>query len=661
MFKVTNLSYNQDEQYNSLYLYLANSKYVRIMNGDKFVGPFKTIKSAFMCKNEIAISSSFRDFIGIETNSFVGIVFLDEPKISYLKTISFVIETFQIQTNKQTITVNEELVDEIKIEFSDIPMIDKCAYSFKNKYKLTPSFDLSTRLDPDQEIFLIDHKTSIHFVTKENYVLNIELPLGCTSSLARLDLQNENTSIFKSNFNFEEIGIGGLDKQFKIIFRRAFSSRLLPKNLISDLGINHVRGIILHGPPGTGKTLIARQIGKILNCQTPKIVNGPSLLNKYVGESEGNVRKLFADAIADTCGSKLHLIICDEFDALAKKRGSSSSTSADVNDKIVNQFLSMIDGPNALNNILLICMTNRIDLIDEALLRPGRLELQIEISLPDEAGRLQILQIHTKKMESLGYLNGVDLVQIAKQTRNFTGAELEAVVRSAVSFSISKELDPSNLTEGLSRSKPILTHDDFLRSCKEIKPQFGAISDQIEVITSKPFELYSPVYTQIYTELVEKIKSLVVGNLFTGLITGPNYIGKTTLVSHVAKNCGYSCVKIINSETLVNSSSKDIDLYNKFKEGYNSETLVIILDGIERLIEYSKVGTACAFNNKILQVIYILLCKIVDPNKKLVVFLTSSKPDLMKELDFYDLCTCVYELDDFEGISGKFKSRKISK
>lgn len=650
MYRISKLPNTQDAQNNSVYLYKSDgkTKYVKILNDDQLYGPFKTIKSSFMLKDEIGIGSYFRDWLEVETlnvDTYVCIVPLEDPDIITLSTITFVIETIGSQTRKQTITVNEELLDEIKTNFSDIPMLNSCGFSHKNKYKLTPSFEELGDPDTHECVYLIGPSTSINFVTKPNFTLDIDLP-------------NSSTSIFKSNFNFEEIGIGGLDKQFEIIFRRAFASRLLPKKLITDLGINHVRGIILHGPPGTGKTLIARQIGTILNCKEPKIVNGPSLLNKYVGESEENVRKLFADAIADTSGSKLHLIICDEFDALARKRGSGSSTSSDVNDKIVNQFLSMIDGPNALNNILLICMTNRIDLIDEALLRPGRLELQIEINLPDEAGRLQILQIHTKKMVALGYLNGVELESIAAQTKNFTGAELEAVVRSAVSFSISKELDPSNLTN-VGKVKPVLTQADFIRSAREIKPQFGALSEQIEIITSKPFELYSEEYTRVYNELVENIKLLVPGNLFTAAITGPGYIGKTTLACQIAKASGFSCVKLINSELLVNSSYKDIDLYDKFKSAYNSDDLIIILDSVERLIEYSKLGTACAFNNKVLQVIYMLMDKVVSPNKKLVVLLTSSKYSIMDDLDLIDLCTCAYSLEDTNGISNEFKAKKL--
>lgn len=103
------------------------------------------------------------------------------------------------------------------------------------------------------------------------------------------------SSIFRSNFDFAAMGIGGLDDQFKTMFRSAFASRIFP-GVVKELGVNHVRGILLYGPPGCGKTLIARQIGKVLNAREPKIINGPEVLDKYVGGSEEKVRELFADA-----------------------------------------------------------------------------------------------------------------------------------------------------------------------------------------------------------------------------------------------------------------------------------------------------------------------------------------------------------------------------
>jgi vesicle-fusing ATPase len=149
--------------------------------------------------------------------------------------------------------------------------------------------------------------------------------------------------------------------------------------------------MLLYGPPGTGKTLIARQISKALHCEEPKIVNGPEIFDKYVGGSEKKIRELFEPAEKDmkTFGdeSKLHIIIFDEIDAICRARGSTGSSGTGVNETVVNQLLSKMDGVDSLNNILVIGMTNRKDMIDEAMLRPGRLEIHLEIGLPDERGR----------------------------------------------------------------------------------------------------------------------------------------------------------------------------------------------------------------------------------------------------------------------------------
>lgn len=141
------------------------------------------------------------------------------------------------------------------------------------------------------------------------------------------------------------MGIGGLDTEFSAIFRRAFASRIFPPLLVEKLGIQHVKGILLFGPPGTGKTLMARQIGKMLNAREPKIVNGPEILNKFVGASEENIRKLFQDAEKEYKEkgdeSGLHIIIFDELDAICKQRGSSGGGTG-VGDSVVNQLLSKV-------------------------------------------------------------------------------------------------------------------------------------------------------------------------------------------------------------------------------------------------------------------------------------------------------------------------------
>ena len=152
-------------------------------------------------------------------------------------------------------------------------------------------------------------------------------------------------AIIRHDVSFESMGIGGLDEQFNQIFRRAFASRQFPPGLVQKMGIQHVKGILLYGPPGTGKTLIARQIGKALESVEPKIVNGPEILNKFVGASEENIRKLFQDAekeykqMGDE--SQLHIIIFDELDAICKQRGGKADGTG-VGDSVVNQLLSKV-------------------------------------------------------------------------------------------------------------------------------------------------------------------------------------------------------------------------------------------------------------------------------------------------------------------------------
>ncbi|KAF4749278.1 hypothetical protein FOZ63_007893 [Perkinsus olseni] len=253
------------------------------------------------------------------------------------------------------------------------------------------------RLSPDQEV-----SDKLGFVAKET---EIEFHNGESGTVRVSSSKPVQRQIFAPDFNFEDLGIGGLSKEFADIFRRAFASRVFPPQVVKNLGITHVRGMLLYGPPGTGKTLIARQIAKFLRAREPKIVNGPEILDKYVGQSEAKIRELFADAEEEQKkegdNSQLHIIIFDEIDAICRQRGTVSGGTG-VNDSIVNQLLAKIDGVDSLDNILLIGMTNRLDMIDEALLRPGRLEVHVEIGLPDEEGRNEIFNIHTKQMREHG-------------------------------------------------------------------------------------------------------------------------------------------------------------------------------------------------------------------------------------------------------------------
>ena len=226
--------------------------------------------------------------------------------------------------------------------------------------------------------------------------------------------------------------------------------------------------------------LIARQIGKVLNAREPKIVNGPEILNKYVGGLGEKVRELFAEAEKEQLEmgnhSMMHIVILDEMDAVCKVRGSGKSDSG-VSDSVVNQLLSKIDGVDSLNNILLIGMTNRKDMIDDALLRPGRLEVHVEIGLPDSKGRLQILGIHMRIMKESGRIDPelIDrLGDISKKAKNYSGAEIELLVKAATSYALTRCVDLNDLSKALDEKNLIVQFDDFERALGDVAPKFGA-------------------------------------------------------------------------------------------------------------------------------------------------------------------------------------------
>jgi vesicle-fusing ATPase len=371
---------------------------------------------------------------------------------------------------------------------------------------LTQKVDYSFKVT-DHEF--IEEKTALHFgMVFEETGFEFKSKSN-TLKIKSASMKEKN--VFGKKFKFEDIGVGGMDKQIIEIFRRAFATRRLPPSVLEKYGGSHIKGVLLYGPPGTGKTLIAKELAKCLNSVKPKVINGPELLSKYVGESEENVRKLFAEARRDQADlgddSPLHVLIFDEFDSIAKPRGMDSDSTG-VGSNVVNQLLSMIDGVDSLNNILLIAMTNRKDLIDPAILRPGRFETHIEISLPDEHGRLQILNIHTKKMRENNILApDVDLQKIASMTKNYTGAELESVVKSAKSFALNRKHDLMNFTKELVFNKDTMSieMEDFMSALGEVKPDFGLDENKIDSRLRGSIISYGKAFDDLMVNLKDSI------------------------------------------------------------------------------------------------------------------------------------------------------------
>jgi vesicle-fusing ATPase len=482
------------------------------------------------------------------------------------------------------------------------------------------------------------------------------------SALKILGGNNQAPTLFRPKWNFESMGIGGLDKEFSDIFRRAFASRVFPPEIIQKLGIKHVKGMLLYGPPGTGKTLMARQIGKMLNGKEPVVVNGPEILNKYVGQSEENIRNLFKAAELEYKEkgdfSDLHIIIFDEIDAICKQRGSRNDGTG-VQDTVVNQLLAKIDGVDALNNILVIGMTNRKDLIDEALLRPGRLEVHMEISLPDEKGRLQILKIHTSAMRNNNSLGeDVDLEDLATRTKNFSGAEIEGLVKSATSFALNRQVDVSDGVK-VKDSDIKVIKVDFDRALDEVTPAFGVDEQEFENCIRNGIINYGPKVEKLLHSCslyVQQVKNSNRTPLVSILLEGTVGSGKTALAAKIATESGYPYVKLISPETLIGYS--EVGRCNKitkiFEDSYKSPLSCIVVDDIERLLDYVRIGPR--FSNAVLQTLAVLLKKEPPTGKRLLIISTTSNHTIMQDLE---LLQSFHSLLEIPVISTPEEFRKV--
>ncbi|CAK6964984.1 vesicle-fusing ATPase-like [Scomber scombrus] len=489
-------------------------------------------------------------------------------------------------------------------------------------------------------------KINIGLLLPNSQVIFEKSETSSMTLIGKAKTRESRQSIISPDWNFERMGIGGLDKEFSDIFRRAFASRVFPPDIVEQMGCKHVKGILLFGPPGCGKTLMARQIGKMLKAREPKIVNGPEILNKYVGESEANIRKLFADAEDEQkrlgANSGLHIIIFDEIDAICKQRGSMAGSTG-VHDTVVNQLLSKIDGVEQLNNILVIGMTNRPDLIDEALLRPGRLEVKMEIGLPDEKGRIQILNIHTAKMRQFELLSqDVDVKELAVETKNYSGAELEGLVRAAQSTAMNRHIKASNTVEVNieTAEKLVVSRLDFLASLNnDIKPAFGTNQeDYASYIMNGIIRWGDPVSAVLEDGelLVQQTKNSDRTPLVSVLLEGPPNSGKTALAAKISEDSQFPFIKICSPDKMIGHSeiAKCQAIKKIFEDAYKSQLSCVVVDDIERLLDYVPIGPR--FSNLVLQALLVLLKKPPPKGRKLLIIGTTSRKDVLQEMEMLD-------------------------
>ena len=274
--------------------------------------------------------------------------------------------------------------------------------------------------------------------------------------------------VFVERPNVHWNDVGDLE-EVKAQLKEAVELPIKKPEAFIKMGIRPVKGVLLVGAPGVGKTMLAKAVATERESNFISI-KGPELLSKYVGESEKAVRELFRKAkMAAPC-----IIFIDEIDSIAYTRSGDASDSM-VTERVVDTLLTEMDGLGGLKNVIVIAATNRPDIIDPALLRPGRFDKIIEIPMPNEAARLEILKVHMKRMP---IAKEVSIEQLAKATEGYTGAEIENLTREAGMNAIRANRDE-------------VTKEDFEKALEEIRPAIPKeLSERIKRFKEEPENMY---------------------------------------------------------------------------------------------------------------------------------------------------------------------------
>ncbi len=377
--------------------------------------------------------------------------------------------------------------------------------------------------------------------------------------------------------------IGGLRNEVQKI-REMIELPLRHPEIFERVGVEAPKGVLLYGPPGTGKTLLAKAVANETNANFYSI-GGPEIMSKYYGESEERLRQIFKEAQENAPS----IIFIDEIDSIAPKR---EEVTGEVEKRIVSQLLSLMDGLQSRGRVVVIGATNRPDSLDPALRRPGRFDREIEIGVPDETSRLEILKIHTRgvPMES-----DVKLDQIARITHGFVGADLQALVKEAALRAVRRVLPKINLEEAtvpaniLNKIKVRMA--DFDDALREVQP-----SAMREVLVQVPNVKWGDIggLTGIKEELSEAVEwPLKYGKLFEKgdvtppkgiLLYGPPGTGKTLIAKAVANESEANFISIKGPELIskwVGESEKGVR--EVFRKARAAAPCVIFFDEIDAI------------------------------------------------------------------------------
>ncbi|KQV30187.1 AAA family ATPase [Rhizobium sp. Root1203] len=376
--------------------------------------------------------------------------------------------------------------------------------------------------------------------------------------------------------------IGGLGSSVDQV-REMVELPLRHPELFQRLGIDPPKGVLLYGPPGTGKTLLARAVANETEANFFHIA-GPEIMGSRYGESEERLRQVFQEAAQNAPS----IIFIDEIDSIAPKR---EQVTGEVERRIVAQLLTLMDGLEPRQNIVVIGATNRRDAIDEALRRPGRFDREIVIGVPDQRGRREVLAIHTRGMP---LAEGTDLDEIARTTYGFVGADLGALVREAAMDALRRVLPDINLREGIPAEvleNLMVSQEDFATAMKRIQP-----SALREIMIQAPNVRWDDVggLDEAQSRLREGVelplrspqsfKRMGIRPAKGFLLFGPPGTGKTLLAKAVAREAEANFVATKSSDLLSKwYGESEQQVSRLFERARQVAPTVIFIDEIDSL------------------------------------------------------------------------------
>ena len=538
----------------------------------------------------------FSDIIKIDgqTRKNIGGALNDIVKIK--KVTTKVAKSVVLMPVNDVVTVDKEFTDFVKNRLKGLPLSHGDEISVMI---LGNSMDFKISKISPKGVVKIDRTTSLNIL--------------------------EETSIDrKVRVTYEEVG--GLKSEIKAM-REIVELPLRHPELFSRLGIEPHSGILLYGPPGCGKTLIAKVLASESEANMFSI-NGPEIMNKYYGETEARLRDIFKEA-KDNSPS---IIFIDEIDAIAPKR---EEAYGDVEKRVVAQILALMDGLTERGNVIVLGATNRPDSIDPALRRPGRFDREVEISVPNEDGRLEVLLIHTRGMP---IAEDVNLKDLASELHGYTGADIKSLCREAAMKSIHRYLPEIDL-----ETEKIPT--EILKSMEVRLIDFYDAMHEVVPTAMREFYVERPKVWWQDVGGLEDTKEALRDNLILAmkepnkflnmgikppkgaLLYGPPGCGKTLLARALATESGANMILVRGPEILskwVGESEKAIrEIFRKAKA---SSPCVVIFDELDSLARY-KSGEMSGVGETILSQ---LLTEMEEgTSSRVVVVGITNRPDLL--------------------------------